>query len=167
VPTEHARRHLTDLSGERETLITREQPRKHLHLPQFVAEQHQLLESHTTVGYVDHRLFAGAEPSRALKCRGHRAPPAERPAAIVDSRPEALLESMDDMEPIRKSRAVPCAQHQLDRRLAVGVLQVLAAQAKAVRAQQPSALRDSHDCDLLCRIARPRSARSPHRLGGA
>ena len=87
-----------------------------------------------------HELHARArrrsERHGALERRLHRAAPGERAAAIVDAREEALLETFARCSAARRTSPAASVRDELERRLAVAVLEVLLAQPVAVHAQQ-------------------------------
>jgi inner membrane protein YhjD len=89
------------------------------------------------------------ERQRPLQRGGHRAAAGDRAAAVEHAREEALLERVGEVlaggEPPPGARG----REQLEHGLAVAVLQVLAAQAVAVGAQQPVVRGARHERDLL------------------
>ncbi len=89
------------------------------------------------------------ERERALERGLQRAAAAERAAAVVHAREEALLKCVGDVIAVGEALAAGTAREQLEDGLAETVLEVLAPQQVAVGAQQPLAPGARHERDLL------------------
>jgi hypothetical protein len=81
-----------------------------------------------------------------------RAAPVQGTATIMDAREEFLLKRIGDVDSVCESFSASGPGQQLERRLAVAILQVLAPQPPAVAAEQKLATRVSHKRDRLTRI---------------
>ncbi len=142
-------RHLQcNLCRQHEALIGGQRAARSADRPQFLSQQHELLELGPGVGDID---VADPLPERMgpLERRLDRAATRQRPAAVGYPRQESLLERVREVAPARIGAAPAGAQHQLQRRLAVAVLEILAAQPEGVYAQERLAPRICHEANLL------------------
>src|SRR5262245_26438925 len=127
---------LAQLARENETLVGGQLPREQLDLAQLVAEHDELLELRTLVD--DRDLFLSDRPQRdgGLERRVYRAASSHGPAAVADAGEESLLERPAGTH--ATGEAAPSARvgNELERGLAVAVLEVLPTQEVAVGPQQ-------------------------------
>jgi hypothetical protein len=103
---------------------------------QIVACLHQSLDIDPRVGYL--HPIAGATPQRqgAGERRLDRTAPTESTAAIMDSGEKSLLQRIAYVRAIGEFTSTPGARQQLQRRLAVAILEVLATQPVTMRSEQ-------------------------------
>lgn len=99
-------------------------------------------------------VISGAEPGCALHGRGDRAAPRDRAPAILNPGQKTLLERVRDVRASRECAATPRQNHQLEARLRVGVLEILASKAVTMDAEQHLALRRGYCRHGLRGIAR-------------
>ena len=106
-----------------------------------------------------HRRCRSAPRSHAVEGHGrlerrlHRAAPGKRSTAIVDPRDRnAARACSPDAARLENVASATRVRHQLERGLAVAVLEILPAQPVAVRAQQQLALGARHQRHLLGRV---------------
>ncbi len=129
-----------------------------------VAQHHARLELGANIDDLDLLRFCSADRHGRLERRLQRAPSGERPPAVEDPRDESLLERILQMGAADERGSVQGLRDQLERGLAVAVLQVVPAQPEAVRTQQQLASGASDDGYLLGRVAgadRRRGSRPP------
>lgn len=103
---------------------------------QIVACQHQSLEIDPRVGYL--QPIAGAAPQRqgAGERRLYRAAPSNSPAAVMNSGEKSLLQRIAYVRAIGEFTSALGACQQLQRRLAVAILEILATQPVTMRGKQ-------------------------------
>ena len=142
--------HAIELVGQHPPLVEAEQGRDLSNRPEFLTDDHLLLDAGPPVGYVELALFGrGGERRGLLECRLRGATSGYRAAAIVYPRYEALLENPPQVCPSRKTSTPMDLAYELQRGLRVAVLEILLAQPESVHPQQqiPSGLR--HERDLV------------------
>ena len=111
---------------EHKPLIWGELARELRDTPQLVAQQDGPLDIRAQVGWVYIGSLARGEGERAGERRFHRAAPAQRATAIVDSRQKPLIERVGDVHGPLEGASSPGSGEQLERGLAVAVFEVLA-----------------------------------------
>jgi hypothetical protein len=133
--------HLHDLAAKDEALVRAQHIRSPLERAQLEAQQRTSLDISASVGYLELAFARNAKRDCAVEQRLARTAAAESTPAIVDTREEALLEDVAQVDPAGAAqRPASRLVEQLERGLAVAVLEVLPAQAPAVDGEQAPAL---------------------------
>ena len=127
------------------------------HPPQVLARDRQPLGLIARIRQLQ-PIALGSERHGALDRRRDRAAAGDRPAPVEDPREKTLLEGIGDVQAARERPPAPGEHDQLERRLAVAVLEILPAQTVAVDAQQDIALRGRDQRHRLGRIETGRAA---------
>ena len=122
-----------------------------------MARQHQPLDVGACIGDLHAAAHTGGDRQRARKRRLDRTAPAQGATAIVDAGEESLLERVADVSATGKSAFAPGAGQQLERRLAVAVLKILAPEPVTVSGEQQIAPRARHEPNRLVRIEQTES----------
>src|SRR6185437_5838387 len=143
-----------DLRSEHEPLIDRQQRHDTSDAPQLITDDHLLIDSCPIVRDLDPFPCGGAQCLGLLERGQDRAATAERPATIARARKKPQLERICDVGPAGEGAAGLHMSDQLERGLAVAVLQILWTQPMSVHAQQQPALCRRDRRDLLAEIAR-------------
>ena len=146
-----------ELACQHQPLIARELARESHDAAQIVAQQARLLDVGACVGHFDPTARASRQGKRAGQRCLDRAAPAQRTAAIMDAREEFLLERIGDVGGVGEPLSAPGSSQQLERRLAVAVLEVLTPQPPAVAGKQELATRAGHERDRLAWIEQTKS----------
>ena len=151
-----------DLARKHQLLVTTQIGDDFPQSPQLDPGDHLMLDSRAAI-----LQFAGPVVGRVNRhCsrdrRLDRAATADRPPAIFDPAQKFLLKRIEDVL-IADERRSTRARDQLERGLAVAVLEVLPAQASPVDAKQPPAPSGSDPRNLLGRIPTHIATREPHR----
>jgi membrane protein len=119
--------------------------------PEVVAQQGQSLDVESSVWHV-HLTLPLPEWQRGGHRRLDRATSAQGTTTILDAREEALLERIGDVGAARERRVAPGSLEQLDRGLAVAVLQVLPGKTMSMSREQQLAARADHQPDSFGRV---------------
>lgn len=114
----------SELTFEHQSLVGRELTREAADQPEVVAQQGQALDVEPNVWHV-HPALPRPERQRGGHRGLDRTTSTEGTTTILDAREEALLERIGDVGAARERRVAPGSLEQLDRGLAVAVLQVL------------------------------------------
>src|SRR5436190_15176384 len=123
---------LRQLRGQHESLVGGQISRQSAEAPQLLAQDHELLELSPQIDDVDLPLADRVDGERRLERGLHGAAAGERSAAIVDAGEKPLLERVLDVRPAGEPRPLQRPRDELERGLAVTVLEVLGPQAVAV-----------------------------------
>jgi membrane protein len=146
--TELAALHVArELTRKHEPLVVGELRRELADATQVVAQHRKPLDVGPSVGDLNAAAFAIDEWKRVRERRLDRATPAERAAPVVHAREQALLERIGNVGVARERYATLGARQQLERRLAVAVLEILVRETPAMRRQQQLAARASDERD--------------------
>ncbi len=147
--------HVTrQLACEYESLVMRELCRDIADAPQVMAQDRKPLYVGARVGDLDSPTFAIDDRKRIRERSFDRAASAERTATIVHTREQALLERIGDVGMARERLSALGACQQLERGLAIAILQILARKATTVYSQQHLPARASDQCDRLRSVER-------------
>jgi membrane protein len=119
---------------------------------QIVAQEGESHDVSTRVCHIHPTARAAGEGKRASQRRLDRAAPVQRTTTIMDAREEFLLERVGDVGSTGELFSASDSAQQLERRLAVAILQVLAPQPPAVGGKQKLATRAGHERDRLAGI---------------
>jgi hypothetical protein len=133
------------LTGQEKPLIRGQLSCKGLDAPKFLAQENQLLELSARVNELERFLSEAVERNGGLDCGLNRAAARERPSSVVHPGQESLLERVRRVGSARETPAATSVRDQLERGLAVAVLQILRSQPVTVDAQQDPTL---GVCDL-------------------
>jgi len=144
---------LSNLRSKDQTLIGGQRSGKLLNPAKVLPHQHDLLKLGAQIDYLDVLLAHAIQRQGNLESALHRAPPGDRPTAILDARYESLLEYVCQVIRAGKRRTLARVGHELERRLAEAVLKILSPQPVAMGPEQkltPSPCDERH---ILRRIA--------------
>ncbi len=123
------------LACEHEPLVAGERVRESSNAAQVLTQECQPLDVRARVGHV-YPTACAAKHKRARQGGLDRAAPAERTAAILDAREELLLERVGDVGGTGELLSASDAGQQLERRLAVAILEILVPKSVTVGAEQ-------------------------------
>lgn len=126
---------------------------------EVVTGEHQRFHRSPRVYDLDADFRVVRERDCLLKRSLHRASAAERPATVANTREEAQLNRVRDVQAVGIRATAVRMREQLERRLAKAILKVLAAQSMAVHSQQQISSRADNGRDLLGRIERAAASR--------
>ena len=140
-----------DLMDENKLLIGAQLVRSRHDATQLAAHHHQRLEIRAAVNERRVARLSGPDRQSAGQRGADRAATRERAPKVSDSGHHAQLECVRDVRVAGEPAATPRLGEQLEGRLRVAVLEILAAQHPPVRAQQHLALglRHTSDCFFL------------------
>ena len=149
-----------ELACQHQSLVIRELAREPHDAAQVLAQTDQPLDIGTRVGDVYASAGADGENERACQRRLHRTAPVQRTAAIVHARKELLLERVGDVGATGEALSPSGARPQLERGLAIAILEILASQTVTVRGEQQLATRAGDKRDRLAWIQQAERAPS-------
>jgi hypothetical protein len=110
-------------------------------LAQLMTQDREALHVGARVGDLHPAAVPGRDGKRRRQGGLHRAAPAERAAAVADPRQKPLLERIGDVGATGERPRALRASQQLERCLAVAVLEVLARQTVPMRREQQRSAR--------------------------
>jgi len=142
---------IQQLMGQDQPLVGAQRSDVQLYTTQIVAQHDLALDLRAAVD--DRYLILIAERDRSLQRRLHGTASCDRTPAVMYARFETKLERVCDVQSARICASLLRVREQLERRHAVAILQVLAAQPVAMGPQQHLALGARHDRDFLDQIA--------------
>jgi membrane protein len=143
---------LTDeLTLEHQSLVGGEPAHQAANQDEIVSQQGQALYVSASI-----RHFDAAVPPPQRQRRGDssldRAASTQGTATVLDTRDETLLERVGDVRPTGKRAVASGALEQLERRLAVAILQILPGEPVSMGRQQQLAARTNDERDRLARV---------------
>lgn len=152
-PAELRTAHLqVELRRKHEPLIGSEHAHELTDPLQFDPQRNELVNFNTAI---EHMFLSTAEDAlgqRLLEGGLGAAASLDRPATILDTRHEALLQHSGYVQAVGEWLALPGAHHHLQGSLTEAVLKVLSSQATSVDPQQSLTPRAHHERDEICGI---------------
>ncbi len=155
--------HLPQLTGEHQSLLASQSARELPDTTHLVTQHDEPLELSANVDDLHTCLTHPAQGNRCLQRRLDGASPGKRATAIADPGLEALLENASEVQTVDKGAFSARVHHELERGLAVAVLEILPAQLVAICTEQQLTPGPRHERHLLGRIGTwpaPRNAGS-------
>jgi hypothetical protein len=142
--------HLHDLAAKDEALVRAQDIRGALERAQLETQQRSSLDISAPVGYVELALAGDTKRDRTVEHRLARTAAAERAPAIMHAGEEALLEDVAQVSAAGAAQSsAPRLIEQLERGLAVAILEVLPAQTTPVDGEQTPTRRCRYQRELL------------------
>ena len=143
---------IQQLRRKDQSLIRCQLPNKRLQAAELLASDRHPFGLGARVGDLDLGLVRTTQWHGALERGLHRAPSRKSAAPVADPRDEALLDDVGEMLGARENGPSAGVGHELERRLAEAVLEILPAQSMTMGAKQHLAPGARHLGDPLGRV---------------
>jgi hypothetical protein len=154
-----------DLGDQNETLVEGEAGRDESHPAQLQAVDDERQDLGAGIGGLDSPLIRPTQREGALQGRLQRTAAVHRATAVQHAGAEALLERVGKVQATGEPLPAASAHEQLEHGLAQAVLEILAPQPVAVRAQQGLTAGTGHERDELGGVPRNGVPRGGHPRG--